>query len=163
MRPLIVLLLVLLFLIPSAAYADGLFVEVGTGLGYSRSSEPVFLRYYIDTSPVFGLNSFYDFSLATWSGPNTNHEVAIGRGVLWGWTEEFYSSFEAGGAYLWKTTENLGTRLQFAFRFALGLKTGTFDISAGYNHISNGEEIFKWSHGPNTGENFVTIQIGRMF
>ena len=99
MRPWIVLL-VLLFCIPSAAHADGLFVEAGGGFNYSRSSEAVFLRYYKDTSSVFGLRSFYDFSLASWSGPNNNQAVAIGRGVLWGWTEEFYSSFEAGGASL---------------------------------------------------------------
>ena len=162
MRPWIVLLFVILFRIPSAAHADGLFVEAGWGFNYTRS-ETVFLRYYKDTSPVFGLNSFYDFSLASWNGPSNNHAVTIGRGVLWGWTEEFYSSFEAGGAYLWKTTENLGTRLQLAFRFAFGLKAGKFDISAGYNHFSNGKEIYSWSNGTNRGENFVTLQIGRMF
>jgi hypothetical protein len=164
MRPWIVLLVVLFSNIPSTTYADGLFVEGGVGIIHSRLSDAGFLRYYKDTSPVLGLRSFYDFSLAHWNGRNDNDAVAIGRGVLWGWTDEFYSSFEAGGAYLWQTTENLGTRAQFAFRFAFGLKAETFDISAGYIHYSNGQEIFRWSSNrPNKSENFVTIQIGRMF
>jgi len=164
MRPWIVLLIVLLFRIPSAAYADGLFVEGGVGIIHSRLSDAGFLRYYKDTSPVFGNPSFYDFSLAHWNGRNDNYAVAIGRGMLLNWTGGYYSSFEAGGAYLWQTTENLGTRMQFAFRFALGLRTGNFDFSAGYIHISNGQEIFRWSSDtPNKSENFVTIQIGHMF
>jgi hypothetical protein len=164
MRPWIVLLIVLLFRIPSTACADGLFVEGGVGVIHSRLSDAGFFRYYKDTSPVFGCRSYYDFSLAHWNGRNENDAVVIGRGVLWNWTEKYYSSFEAGGAYLWQTTENLGTRAQFAFRFASGLKVETFDISAGYIHYSNGQEIFRWSSDtPNKSENFVTIQIGRRF
>jgi len=164
MRLRIVSLIVLLFSIPSASYADDLYVEGGVGIIHSRLSDAGFLRYYKDASPLLGLLSFYDFSYAHWNGRNENDAVAIGRGVLWSLTNEFYSSFEAGGAYLWQTTENLGTRAQFAFRLALGWKTGTFDISAGYIHYSNGQEIFRWSSDtPNKSENFVTIQIGRMF
>jgi len=164
MRPWIVLLLVLFFRIPATAYADGLFIEGGVGIIHSRLSDAGFLRYYKDTSPLFGHSSFYDFSFARWNGRSDNQAVAIGRGLLWKWTEEYYSSFEAGGAYLWQTTQNLGTRLQFEFRLAFGLKKGKYDFSAGYIHISNGQEIFRWSSDtPNKSENFVTIQIGRLF
>jgi len=150
------------FCLPAVARGDGLFAEGGEGFLFSSNTEALFVRYMKDARPLFGRESFYDFSVASWNGPNHDDAVAITRGLRWDWKEKNYFSFEAGGAYLERTTDNLGTRLQFAFRFAFGLKAEEYDISIGYNHFSNGKEIFHWS-GPNNGENFLTLQIGLVF
>ncbi len=162
MRLWIFICVITLFYFAPPAHADGLFLEGGAGLLFSKNTEAVFLRYQKDAGPLFHHESFYDFSFASWNGPNHDDAVAITRGLKWNWKERNYFSFEAGGAYLKRTSDNLGTRLQFAFRFAFGVRAEKFDISIGYNHISNGKFLFGWS-GPNNGENFLSLQIGRVF
>jgi hypothetical protein len=160
------LLLALLFSIlclPSLVRADELLLESGLGFYKSNNSEIVFLRYQMDSAPLFGFDSYYDFAFGTWNGQNHNDAMIITKGIRQGLSEQLYFDFEAGGAYLDRTTNNLGTRLQFAFRFALGLKMGKFDIALGYNHFSNGKGIFQWTSTSNLSENFITLNIGYLF
>lgn len=160
------LLLVLLFSIlclSSMVRADGLLLDSGPGFYKSNNSEVVFLRYQMDSAPLFGFDSYYDFALGTWNGRNHNDAMIITKGIRQGLSEQMYFDFEAGGAYLERTTDNLGTRLQFAFRFALGVKVGKFDIALGYNHFSDGKGIFQWTSKSNLSENFITLQLGYLF
>jgi hypothetical protein len=151
------------FCFPSTVFADRLIVEGGFGFYESNNSEAAFLRYQKDSAPLFGFDSYYDLALATWNGDNHNSAIIITKGLRWGLSERTHFDFEAGGAYLKRTTNNLGTRLQFAFRFALGLKVGKFDIALGYNHFSNGKGIFQWTSTSNLGENFLTLHLGYFF
>jgi hypothetical protein len=162
MRLLLILLFSLLCL-PQTAYADGVLLESGLGFYESNNSEVVFLRYQLDSAPLFGFNSYYDLALGTWNGRNHNDAIVITKGMRWGINEKMHFDFEAGGAYLERTTNNLGTRLQFAFRFALGVQAGKFDIALGYNHFSNGKGIFQWTSTSNLGENFITLHLGYLF
>jgi len=145
-------------------YADELLFESGQGFYTSGDSRIAFLRYKLDTAPLFGFDSYYDLAVATWSGENHNDAIVVSRGERWHTTEKTYIDFEIGGAYVERTTDNLGTRLQFALRGAFGLKAGAFDFAVGYNHFSNGREIFQWNTStPNNGENFITVRVGYMF
>jgi hypothetical protein len=160
---LLIVLLVSVLCIPLAAKADGLLLESGLGFYESSNSEVLFLRYQMDSPPLFGFDSYYDFALGTWNGANHNDAIIITKGIRFGLTEKTHFDFEAGGAYLERTTNNLGTRLQFAFRFALGVKLEKLDIALGYNHFSNGKGIFQWTSTSNLGENFVTLHLGYWF
>jgi hypothetical protein len=151
------------FCCPSSVLADGLIVEGGIGFYESNNSEAAFLRYQKDSAPLFGFDSYYDLAIASWNGDNHNSAIIITKGLRWGLSERTHFDFEAGGAYLKRTTDNLGTRLQFAFRFALGAKVSKFDIALGYNHFSNGKGIFGWTRSSNLGENFITLQLGYLF
>jgi hypothetical protein len=143
--------------------ADSLSVEAGTGFNYSKDADAVFLRYQKETSLLFGQQSFYEASYGHWSGQNRNSAMGLARGIRLPWSEERnYVSGEAGLSYVDRTTDNLGTHYQLLFRVALGHRIGAFDLSLGYVHYSNGKFFFGW-HGPNYGENFVTVQAGVEF
>jgi Lipid A 3-O-deacylase (PagL) len=148
---------------PTLSHADGVFLEGGLGFYKSSDSQAVFLRYQKESSPLFGIDSYYDAAIATWNGQNHNDAVIITKGIRIDLVKKTYFGFEAGGAYLERTTDNLGTRLQFAFRFVLGLKVEAFDLGFCYNHFSNGKGIFNWTSTPNYGENFFTLQLGYVF
>ncbi|HUL00481.1 MAG TPA: acyloxyacyl hydrolase [Nitrospirota bacterium] len=148
---------------PSLSQADDVVLEGGFGFYKSSDSQAVFLRYQKESSPLFGIDSYYDAALASWNGNDHNDALIITKGIRIDLVKETYFAFEAGGAYLERTTHNLGTRLQFAFRFALGMKVGAFDLGIGYNHLSNGKGIFHWTNTTNYGENFITCQLGYVF
>ena len=158
-----VILIPVLLCATTSAHADGVFLEGGLGIHYSTDSQSMFLSYHIDSPPIFGLNNYYDVALGSWNGTNRNNAIVLAKGIWWNLPGKSYLSLEPGGAYIAKTTENLGTRLQFAFRFALGVRTEKIDLSAGYRHFSNGKELFHWTDTSNYGENFITLQIGYLF
>ena len=143
-----------------SAHADGVFLEGGQGFFRSADSQVMHLSYQIDATSIFGLNIFYKGALGSWNGHNRNDAIVLAMGILWNLPRKSYICFEPGVAYITETTDNLGTHLQFAFRFALGMRLDKIDLSVGYRHFSNGDGIFNWSDAPNYGENFITLQIG---
>jgi len=155
----VVLILVLLYY-STPSYANGVFLEGGQGIYYSTDSRTIFLSYQIDSPQLFGLNSNYNVALGSWNGPDHNNALILTKGIWMNLHGKTYISFEPGGAYIRRTTNNLGTRLQFAFRSALGIRTEEYDFSIGYKHFSNGKGIFHWTDTANFGENFITLQIG---
>ena len=161
MKPWEVIIIPVLFFATTSAHADGVFLEGGLGFQFSTDSQAMFLNYHIDSSPIFGLESFYDLELGSWNGQNHNDAIILAKGMWWDLPKNTYFSFEPGGAYMVKTSNNLGTHLQFAFRFALGMRTEKIDFSIGYRHFSNGAKVFHWTDpSNNNGENFITLQIG---
>lgn len=159
----VVLLAAFLLGFPAATQADEVLFEGGPGFYKSYNSMAAFLRYQKYVSPFFGLGSYYSPALATWSGPTRNNAVILTKGFRWYMTESWHSDFEGGGAYVDRTTQNLGTHLQFSFRVAMGMKLGAFDLGLGYNHFSNGKGVFQWTKSANLSENFVSLHAGYMF
>jgi hypothetical protein len=160
MKTWVAVLITMLLACSTPAHADGVFLESGPGFYKSTDSQALFLSYQIDSPPLFGLNGYYDVALGSWNGPNRDKALVLAKGILMNLSGTSYISLEPGGAYLERTTANLGTRLQFAFRSALGLRTGKYDISIGYKHFSNGKGIFRWTEKANFSENFITLQVG---
>jgi hypothetical protein len=160
MRLWIVVLISVLLYCSTSAYADGVFLEGGQGLFRSTDSQTMFFSYQMDSSQIFGLNSFYKVALGSWDGQCRNDTIILAKGIWWNLPEKTYFCFEPGGAYIKYTTQNLGTHLQFAFRFALGMRIEKIDLSFGYRHFSDGKAIFHWTDTPNYGDNFITLQIG---
>lgn len=145
------------------AYADGVFLEGGQGFFRSSDSQTLFVSYQMDSSLIPALNLYYKGTLGAWSGDNRNDAVALALGILLNLPKKTYFCFEPGGAYITELTDNLGTHLQFSFRFAVGMKIDKADLSLGYRHFSNGDGIFDWTDTPNYGENFITLQAGYLF
>lgn len=160
---LLFVLLCFVLCLPLPAHADAVLLESGLGFHTSHHSKVLFLRYHKDSDPLFWFDSYYALGLATWSGKRHNNAAIIAKGVRWKFLETMHFDFEGGGAYIQRTTRNLGTRLQFAWRCALGLQTEKFDFALGYNHLSNGKSVFHWSNAPNLGENFITLHLGYLF
>ncbi|HPI93573.1 MAG TPA: acyloxyacyl hydrolase [Deltaproteobacteria bacterium] len=143
----------------ATAYADSVYLEGGQGFHYSSDSQAVFLCYQMDSSPLWLLNTYYAVALGSWNGPEDNNALILAKGLWIDLDGEVYFTVEPGAAYLGRTTDNLGTRLQFAFRSALGMRVENCDVSIGYKHFSNGKGVFRWTDTPNHGENFITLQI----
>ena len=160
MRLCLVLLVPVFLFTATSAHADGIFLEGGQGIFHSTDSKAVFLGYQMDSSPIFGLKSFYKAALGSWDGKNRNDAIVLAKGIWCNLSGKSYLCFEPGGAYITETTHTLGTHLQFALRFALGMRAEKIDLSLGYRHFSNGEGIFHWSHTSNLSDNFITLQIG---
>ena len=137
-------------------------LEAGTGFYYSDNAEALFLRYQRDATPWFGLTEYIELSLGGWNGPTGTEAIGISRGAAWFWTTKYYLAGSAGIGYIADKTDNLGTHFQFLFRVALGRRGETYDLSVGWVHYSNGKYFFGWE-GPNNGENFITLQVGRVF
>jgi len=147
---------------PSPATADGLFIEGGPGIIQSMSSSVVLARYQKDGMPLFGYDGFYEGIYAYWNGSNHAVDVAIARGLRWKLKGDGYFSTALGVGYMDRETDNLGTHFEFYIRLALGRRTGRYDLSLGYVHISNGKLILGW-HGADNGENFITLSMGGLF
>lgn len=145
------------------AYADGVFLEGGQGIFRSTDAQAIFLSYQRDASPLFGINSFYKAAIGAWNGENRNEAIVLTKGFWWDLSGTSYFCFEPGGAYVTKTTDNLGTPLQFAFRFALGMRKDNFDYSIAFRHFSNGAGIFHWTEKANCSDNFITVQVGYLY
>ncbi len=145
-----------------AARAGALAIETGWGDFKSRGTESVFLRYLNEAPPLFGYDSFHDFSLASWNGPNHNNAIGIARGLRRTWRGEKYLSASGGLGYVAQKTDYLGTHLQFVLHLAFGSRFGNYDLSIAQVHYSNGKKIFGWD-GPNRGQDFLTLQLGREF
>ena len=155
-----VIFIPILLLATTSAHADGVFLEGGQGLFQSTDSQAMFLSYQKDSPPIFGFNSFYKVALGSWNGQNRNDAIIFAKGIWLNLSRKSYLCFEPGGAYITKTTHNLGTHLQFSGRLALGMRTEKIDLSIGYRHFSNGAGIFHWTDTSNFSDNFITLQIG---
>ena len=160
----IIILLTVIFCTAASAFADGLSVEAGQGIFHSADSRAVFIGYQMDSSfSIYSLNFYYKGAIGSWNGHNANNTAILALGIVMNLPEKWYLCFEPGGAYVEETTENLGTNLQFALRFAAGMKIDKIDISMAFRHFSNGDGIFDWSDTPNFGDNFLTLQAAYLF
>ncbi len=155
------IVLFLLVLSPDV-FADALFLETGQGFHHSVNTQALFVRYQKEAPLLFGQKGFYEGSVGAWNGPNRVETVGIARGLRFAFGETDYFSAQAGLHYITRTTDNLGTLFEVALRLAYGRTMGEYDLSLGYIHFSNGKFFFGWD-GPNNGENFLTIQLGRKF
>ena len=152
----------LVSLYASAAFANGLYLEVGPGVMTSEGSTYTAVRFQKETSRLFNTDSFYELCYASWNGPNSNNALSFARGLRWPGPANTHASADIGIGHINRTTGNLGTPFQFYLRFAYGIKVGAFDISLGFVHYSNGKLIFGWQ-GPNNGEDFPTFSLGVTF
>ncbi len=150
------------FAFSADVFADTLSLETGQGFHHSGETQALFVRYQKDAPLLFGQKGFYEGSAGAWNGPNRVETAGIARGLRFDWGGTDYFSAQFGLNYITRRTENLGTLFQFASRLAIGRSIGEYDVSLGYVHFSNGKYFFGWD-GPNYGENFVTVRIGRKF
>ena len=153
---------ILYLLCPQRARADMLSLETGRGFHRSTHSDILYLRYHWDAPALFTLPGYYEALLAGWNGRSRAAAVGIARSAQWSFNDRYYLDGSAGVAWLDKTTRNLGTRFQFAFRLAVGRRFDDWELSIGYEHFSNGKLFFNWD-GPNNGENFGVIRVGYLF
>ncbi len=156
------LVAIFLCLAASNVAADGLFIEAGPGWFCSTGAVLSLVRFDKDTSALFGQDSFYEFTYASWDGQNRNRAVSIARGLRWKAPAPFFWTFNAGISHVYTTTNNLGTEFQFYFRGSYGVTVGKAELSLGLIHYSNGKLVFRWD-GPNDGENFATVSVGLIF
>jgi hypothetical protein len=151
---------ILLALSASQACADSLFIEAGPGIFKSEDSIAVLMRYQRNTSRLFNRPSYYEAIAAYWSSDSRDKAIGLARGVAWSREQKSrFLSASFGLLGVSRTTDHLGTRFQFYFRFAYNSRIVNRDFSAGLIHISNGKMIFGWD-GPNSGENFITFSLG---
>jgi len=146
----------------SPASADTLAVAAGSGNFKSHDSNAAFLSYQKNAPELFNHESLYDFTLGYWNGSTRNTALTFARVVRWKISPESYLAGTFGIGVVARTTDSLGTQGQFTLRLAYGRKFGKYDLSIGEVHYSNGQTVFHW-HGPNVGEDFLTLQIAREF
>jgi len=144
------------------ADADTLAIGAGYGNIKSQDATAAFLRCQKDAPRLWGRDSFYELALASWDGSNRNNAIGVARGLRWPWSQKNFFSAELGIAYVTRTTDHLGTQGQFFFHGALGHRFGKYTLSIGETHYSNGQKVMHW-HGPNVGEDFLTLHLGREF
>lgn len=163
-RPIRLTHLITLGLLLSAplAQADRLALGVGIGNIYSQDATATFLRYQMPAATLAGRDSFYEASAVSWDGSNHNNAIGVARGMRWSTGSESYLSAELGVGAVSRLTDRLSTHGQFFFHGVFGQRFGPYDLSIGEAHYSNGKSIFRW-RGPNKGENFLTLQLGREF
>lgn len=160
-----VLLIAVLLAYPCYAAADLLAVAAGGGNLKTHGSNAVFLSYQKDAPRLFNRESLYDFTFGYWSGPTRNSALTVARVVRWQLAPpNYYFAGMLGIGVVDRTTDHLGTQGQFTVRLAVGRKFGKYDLSIGESHYSNGKYLLRLNwHGPNTGEDFLTIMLAREF
>jgi len=153
-----------LLLCPSLTAADMLAVAVGRGNIFTQGSDAVFLSYQIDAPKLFNRESRYDLMFGYWSGSTHNSALTLARVIRSKLSNESYFAGTLGIGVVDRTTDHLGTQGQFVARLAFGRKFGKYDLSIGETHYSNGKTALRldW-HGPNTGEDFLTMMLAREF
>jgi hypothetical protein len=144
------------------ANADNLAIGEGYGNIKSQEATATFLRYQKDAPRLWNQDSFYEIALGSWNGSNHNNASGVARGLRWPWSQKNFISTELGIAYVTRTTDHLGTQGQFFFHGTLGRQFEKYTLSIGETHYSNGQRVLHW-HGPNVGEDFLTLQLGRKF
>ncbi len=151
-------------LFPLFAGADMLAVTLGRGNIYSQGSSAVFLSCQKNAPRLFNRESLYDLTFGYWSGSTHNSALTLARVVRWKFSNENYFAGTLGIGMVDRTTDHLGTQGQFMLRLAFGRKFGKYDLSIGESHYSNGKTVLRldW-HGPNTGEDFLTLMLAREF
>lgn len=145
-----------------AASADMLAVTVGRGNIYSQGSNALFLSYQKVAPRLFSRESLYDLTFGYWNGSTHNSALTLARVVRWKLSPESYFAGTLGVGMVKRTTDHLGTQGQFTVRLAFGRRFGKYDLSIGESHYSNGKTALQlgW-HGPNTGEDFLTVMLAR--
>lgn len=153
-----------LLLCPSLTAADMLAVAVGRGNIFSQGSDAVFLSYQKEAPRLFNWESRYDLTIGYWSGSTYNSALTLARVVRWKLSNENYFAGTLGIGVVDRTTDHLGTSGQFVVRLAFGRRFGKYDLSLGETHYSNGKSALQLNwHGPNTGEDFLTVMLAREF
>ena len=153
-----------LLLCPALTTADMLAVTVGRGNIYSQGSAAIFLSYQKDAPKLFNRESRYDLMFGYWSGSTHNSALTLARVVRWKLSNENYFAGTLGIGVVDRTTDHLGTQGQFVARLAFGRRFGKYDLSIGETHYSNGKTALQLNwHGPNTGEDFLTVMLARAF
>lgn len=142
--------------------ADRLALGAGFGNIYSQDAAAAFLRYQRPAATLAGRDSFYEVSAASWNGSSHNNAIGVARGMRWPAGSKSYLSAELGAGAVSRLTDRLGTHGQFFFHGAYVQRFGPYDLAIGETHYSNGKTVFRW-RGPNKGENFLTLQLGREF
>ncbi len=149
---------------PRLADADMLAVTAGRGNIYSQGSNAVFFSYQKNAPDLFNRKSLYDLTLGYWSGSTRNSALTVARVVRWKLSPENYFAGTLGVGVVDRTTDHLGTAGQFMVRLAFGRRFGKYDLSLGETHYSNGKTALRLNwHGPNTGEDFLTLMLAREF
>jgi hypothetical protein len=151
---------VLLF--PRLAGADSLGVAAGLGNINSQGATALFLSYQKDAPNLFHRQSLYDLTIASWSGSRHNRALTLARELRWNLSQESYIAGSLGLGLVSRTTDHLGTHGQFITRLALGRQFGDYELAIGETHYSNGKTALQlgW-HGPNHGEDFLTLMLTR--
>ena len=153
-----------LLLCPSLTAADMLAVAMGRGNIFSQGSDAVFLSYQKEAPRLFNRESLYDVTLGYWSGSTHNSALTLARVMRWKLSNESYFAGTLGIGVVDRTTDHLGTTGQFVVRLACGRRFGKYDLSLGETHYSNGKTALQLNwHGPNTGEDFLTVMLAREF
>lgn len=156
----------LLAMLPGAqvACADMLAVSAGRGNIKSQGSYAFFLSYLKNAPRLFNRESTYDLTFGYWSGSTYNTALTLARTVRWKLSPEYYFAGTLGIGVVDHTSDHLGTQGQFTIRLAVGRKFGKYDLSIGERHFSNGKTALKLNwHGPNDGEDFLTVMLAREF
>jgi Lipid A 3-O-deacylase (PagL) len=143
-----------------AADADGLAVTAGRGNLKSQGSYALLFSYLKDAPRLFNRDGYYELSFGYWSGSTYNSVLTLARGMRWKISPGYYFAGTLGIGVIERTTDHLGTQGQFTLRLAVGRKFGKYDLSIGETHYSNGQKVFHW-HGPNVGEDFLTVRLAR--
>ena len=153
-----------LLLCSALAAADMLAVTIGRGNIYSQGSDAVFLSYQKDAPKLFNRESRYELMFGYWSGSTHNSALTLARVMRWKLSPETYFAGTLGIGMVDRTTDHLGTQGQFVARLAFGRQFGKYDLSLGETHYSNGKTALRLNwHGPNTGEDFLTLMLAREF
>jgi hypothetical protein len=151
-----------IFLCSHVAGADMLAVTAGHGNIKTQGSYALFLTYLKDAPKLFNQDGSYEFTFGYWSGSTYNSVLTLARTVRWKISPHYYFAGTLGIGVVDHTTDHLGTQGQFTLRLAVGRKFGKYDLSIGETHYSNGQKVFHW-HGPNVGEDFLTVMLARAF
>lgn len=158
-----ILIGMLLVIWARSALADGLNFEEGVNIFHSNHPTLTSLQYRLDTSPLFGLEAFCNFGFLTWNGPASDEAIMVLPEVRWN-IQKSYLGAGIGGAFLSRNTANLGTHAEFVLRGEYGIHiVKHWDLSLGFDHISNGKNIFHWTSTSDAGENFITLRLGYSF
>ncbi len=161
LKPIAVLACLLPYSLPAGA--DMLAITAGHGNLKSHGSKAVFLSYQKDAPRLFDGESLYDLTFGYWDGSSRNSALTVARVVRWPLApSSYYFAGTLGIGMVERTTDHLGTTGQFTVRLAVGRRFGRYDLSIGESHYSNGKYALGlgW-HGPNTGEDFLTIMLAR--
>jgi hypothetical protein len=134
-------------------------VEIGRGTHNNRGSDALFLRYaYELRESLLPGQNFYEWSFGTWDGQARNNAAGFALGTRGRW-ERFHLDGGIGVAYLEDKTPLSGTHQQFSVRLGAGVVYERIDVSLYLTHYSNAKLVFGWD-GPNSGYDFITVQIG---
>ena len=149
-----------LLLLPPLTSADTLGVAAGQGNFTSRGTSALSLCYRKDAPPLFHRQSHYDLTLAYWGGSRHSTALTFARELRWKLSQENYITGSLGLGLVNRTTDYLGTQGQFITRLAFARQFGQYELAIGETHYSNGKTALHldW-HGPNRGEDFLTLML----